>query len=216
MSDGKLVIGNRRYSSWSLRGWLLVRLAGPRRDGGRNPPRRRRHPGGAGCNRGGPGTLPGAWRRPHLGEPRDRRVLRRARAIPVAGRQGGKGTRPLHRGRDACGFSRFAPGDAVQRLPRVSPASGRNPDSLADIARVEEIWAETRAAWGGGGPYLFGAGFGAADAMFAPVVGRFLTYEPELSAESLAYCEAVRTHPLVDEWYRGAADEPGGLATGEV
>ena len=51
---------------------------------------------------------------------------------------------------------------------------------------------ETRARFGGGGPFLFGAGFTLADAMYAPVVARFLTYRPELSADSDAYCAAVR------------------------
>jgi glutathione S-transferase len=88
----------------------------------------------------------------------------------------------------------------------VFPGAGRNAESLVDIARIETIWAEALAA--SGGLYLFGGDFGAADAMYAPVVGRFLTYGPELSEVSIAYCNAVRSHRLVDEWYRGAADEP--------
>ena len=44
--------------------------------------------------------------------------------------------------------------------------------------------------------------------MFAPVVARFLTYQPELTADTRAYCEAVRAHPLVAAWYDGAAAEP--------
>ncbi len=207
MSDGKLVIGNRRYSSWSLRGWLLVRLAGldvtevviPLAGGVTL----------AVLDATPAGLVPylehgGAriWESLAIAEycaehapslwPADKVARALARSIAAEMHAGFRGLR-LAMPFNAC---------------RAFPGVGRNPDSLADIARVEEIWAETRAAWGGGGPYLFGAGFGAADAMFAPVVGRFLTYEPELSAESLAYCEAVRTHPLVDEWYRGAADEP--------
>ncbi len=85
---------------------------------------------------------------------------------------------------------------------------GQNPESLADIARIETLWAETRAEFGAGGPYLFGADFNAADAMYAPVVARLLTYAPPLSAASKAYCEAVRAHPLVAEWYEIAAKEP--------
>ena len=85
---------------------------------------------------------------------------------------------------------------------------GRTPEALADIARVEAIWADTRARFGGGGPYLFGAAFGAADAMYAPVVARFLTWAPEISAASRAYVDAVRAHPLVDAWYRAALAEP--------
>jgi len=78
--------------------------------------------------------------------------------------------------------------------------------ALADIARVDAIWREALAA--SGGPFLFGGTFGNADAMYAPVVCRFLTYRPELSAPAAAYCAAVRAHPLLDEWYDLAAQEP--------
>ena len=65
-----------------------------------------------------------------------------------------------------------------------------------------------RARFGRGGPFLFGAAFSAADAMFAPVVTRFLTWQPPLSAETQAYCQAVRAHELVARWYADAAAEP--------
>jgi glutathione S-transferase len=70
------------------------------------------------------------------------------------------------------------------------------------------LWAETRARFGAGGPFLFGTTFGVADVMFAPVVARFLSWKPDVSAETAAYCAAVRAHPLVAEWYDGAAAEP--------
>lgn len=92
------------------------------------------------------------------------------------------------------------------RLDRAG--MGQTPEALADIARIEALWAETRAAFGADGPYLFGAVFNAADAMFAPVVTRFLTYQPLLTPQSEAYCAAVRQHPLVAEWYEIAAGEP--------
>ena len=85
---------------------------------------------------------------------------------------------------------------------------GRTPAALADIARIEALWADTRARFGAGGDFLFGAAFTAADAMYAPVVARFLTWQPELSAASRAYCAAVRAHPLVAAWYDAAAREP--------
>jgi glutathione S-transferase len=93
-------------------------------------------------------------------------------------------------------------------LMRTVPGKGRTPGALADIARVDALWRDTRARFGAGGPYLFGAVFGNADAMFAPVVARFLTYRPDLSPEAQAYCDAVRAHPLVAEWYDAAAKEP--------
>jgi glutathione S-transferase len=89
---------------------------------------------------------------------------------------------------------------------RTFPGLGRTPEALADIARIEALWAEALAAHGG--PFLFGASFGAADAMYAPVVTRFLTWQPALSATSRAYVAAVRAHPLMERWYAEAAAEP--------
>jgi glutathione S-transferase len=91
-------------------------------------------------------------------------------------------------------------------LGRTFPGLGRTPDCLADIARVEAIWAEALVAHGG--PFLFGREFGLADVMYAPVVARFLTWQPELTATSRAYCDAVRAYPLVARWYMEAAAEP--------
>ena len=93
-------------------------------------------------------------------------------------------------------------------LGRDFAGRGRTPGALADIARIETIWRATHDRFGVGGPFLFGAQFGAADAMYAPVVARFLTYAPELTALTRAYCDAVRSHHLVDAWYRAAAAEP--------
>jgi glutathione S-transferase len=93
-------------------------------------------------------------------------------------------------------------------LGRDFAGLGRTLGALQDIARIEALWADTRARFGGGGPFLFGARFGAADAMFAPVVARFLGWGPEVSAETSGYCAAVRRHPLVEEWYDEASREP--------
>ena len=89
-----------------------------------------------------------------------------------------------------------------------APGHGQTPDTMRDIARIEHIWRETRAAYAPQGPYLFGATFTNADAMFAPVTTRFLTYRPPIAPDSRAYCDAVRAHPLVDRWYADAAAEP--------
>jgi glutathione S-transferase len=74
----------------------------------------------------------------------------------------------------------------------------------ADIARIETIWREARHAT----RFLYSDAFGAADAMYAPVVARFLSYLPALSPDSHAYCQAVREHPLMAEWYEAASREP--------
>lgn len=91
-------------------------------------------------------------------------------------------------------------------LGRSFPGLRRTPEALADIARIEALWAECLAAHGG--PFLFGRDFGLADAIYAPIVTRFLTWQPEISATSRAYCDAVRAHPLVARWYADAAAEP--------
>jgi glutathione S-transferase len=93
-------------------------------------------------------------------------------------------------------------------LGRDYSGFGRTPGALADIVRIEALWANTKARFGDGGPFLFGGRFGAADAMFAPVVARFLGWGAEVSAATSGYCAVVRSHPLVAEWYDGAAREP--------
>lgn len=76
--------------------------------------------------------------------------------------------------------------------------------AAADIARVQEIWSE--ALKSSGGPFLFGA-FSIADAMYAPVCGRFQTYGVPLSAELQAYCDRILALPAMKEWYAGAERE---------
>ncbi len=79
-------------------------------------------------------------------------------------------------------------------------------ETLADIARIEAMWANARAKHGQGGPFLFGA-FSAADAMYAPVVCRFDIYQPQLSAATRAYIDAVMATPAWKKWMAGAAAE---------
>ncbi len=74
----------------------------------------------------------------------------------------------------------------------------------ADVARIDAIWSECRARFGAGGPFLYGA-FGAADAMYAPVVWRFHTYAVEVSAAARAYMGAVMALPAVARMARGRA-----------
>jgi glutathione S-transferase len=205
MAEGRLVIGTRRYSSWSLRGWLAVRLAGldveevviPVVRGG-TPAIKQATPAG---------TVPylehrGAriWESLAIAEycaeiepalwPAERVARAWARAAASEMHAGFRALReamPMNLGGTAAG-------------------AGRTPGALADIARIDALWSEALAA--SGGPYLFGARFGNADVMYAPVVCRFLRYRPVLSAAAERYCAAVRAHPLVEEWYGLAAAEP--------
>ncbi len=208
MSDGTLCIGNKRYSSWSMRGWLAVRLA--KLDVAEILIRFvRPGPTPAIADRSPTGLVPylehkGAkiWESLAICDycaeidsslwPADRIARAHARSISAEMHAGFRDLRMamwMNLGRD------FSP-------------HGRTPGALADIARIETLWAETRSRFGAGGPFLFGATFGAADAMYAPVVARFLGWKPELTAASKAYCDAVRAHPLVAEWYEQAMAEP--------
>lgn len=205
MAEGRLVIGTKRYSSWSLRGWLMVRMAGLDVDevvvplvGGVTQAIRAISPNGLVPYLEHRGAK--LWESIAIAEycaessramwPADRVARAHARSIAAE----------MHAGFRALRIA------MPMNLGRSFPGRGRTPESLADIARVEAIWAEALAAHGG--PFLFGKAFTIPDAMFAPVVTRFLTWQPELSAVSRGYCEAVRASPLVDQWYRDAAAEP--------
>lgn len=208
MPDGRLYIGNRRYSSWSMRGWLAVQLAGLKVEEvlihfsrpGPTPAIGALSPNGlvpylehAGASVWESLAVceycaelePSLW-------PVERIARAHARAISAEMHAGFVGLRQsmwMNLGRDFSGL-------------------GRTPQALADIARIETMWAETRQRFGRGGPYLFGHAFTVADAMYAPVVARFLTWRPQLRPATLAYCSAVRAHPLVSAWYDAAAAEP--------
>jgi glutathione S-transferase len=208
MSEGTLYIGHRRYSSWSLRGWLAVKLAGLDVDiqvirferpgptlaiaaispNGLVPVLE--HQGAkvweslAICDYCAE-FAPGLW-------PADRVARAHARSIAAEMHAGFRGLRSamwMNLGRDFTGL-------------------GRTEEALADISRIESMWADTRARFGTGGPFLFGADFTAADVMYAPVVARFLGWKPDISKWTAAYCEAMRAHPLMVEWYDAAAQEP--------
>ena len=79
----------------------------------------------------------------------------------------------------------------------------------ADIDRIVAIWSECLAAYGG--PYLFGESLTMADAMYAPVVTRFLTYDVRLNRECAAYCRTIMKWPAMVEWVADAKAEPAEL-----
>ena len=207
MADGTLYLGTRRYSSWSMRGWLLVALAGLDVDERVIPLGEH---GTAELAAISPtGLVPylehrdlAIWDSMAIAEycaelnpilwPLDRPGRTRARVIAAEMHSGFRGLRSA----------------MPMNLTRHAPGGGQTADALADLKRIEALWRETRAQFGGGGPYLFGATFNAADAIFAPIVTRLLTYGPPIAADTAAYCHAVRQQPHVSAWYDAAATEP--------
>ena len=80
-------------------------------------------------------------------------------------------------------------------------------DVLDNVRRIDTLWTDCRARFGAAGPFLFGA-FGAADAMYAPVVSRFHTYAVEVGEPARAYMAAVMALPAWAEWREAALQEP--------
>jgi glutathione S-transferase len=76
----------------------------------------------------------------------------------------------------------------------------------ADIDRILSIWRECLSSTKG--PFLFGKRPGMADAMFAPVVTRFLTYDVKLDSDCAAYCKDIMALPPMQDWIEGAKAEP--------
>ncbi len=207
MADGTLILGTRRYSSWSMRGWLLVALAGLDVEERVIPLGENGTPGLAALSPSG--LVPylehrglAIWDSLAIAEycaelnpvlwPLDRPARTRARVISAEMHSGFRGLRSA----------------MPMNLTRQVPGGGRTAEAMADLARIETLWRDTRAQFGAGGPYLFGAVFNAADAMYAPIVTRLLTYVPPMAADTAAYCQAVRHQPHVAAWYAGAAAEP--------
>ncbi len=94
---------------------------------------------------------------------------------------------------------------------RAPKAIAIPPEVRADVDRIEALWADARARFGQGGPFLFGA-FSAADAMYAPVVNRFHAYAIPVRPESRAYMDAVMALPGWQAWIAGGEAEPWHVA----
>ena len=194
-----LVIGNKNYSSWSLRPWLAMKVLGIAFDEVRIP---LYQPGSKerilGYSKAGkvPILRDGdtvvwdslaileylAERHPQLW-PADRAERARARSVSAE----------MH-----SGFAKLREHMSMNARKHY-PGKGRTPESMADVARIDEIWSQAK------GPFLFGA-FGAADAMYAPVVLRFRTYGVEVRKKS--YMDAMLDLPAMREWIEAAEREP--------
>jgi glutathione S-transferase len=84
-----------------------------------------------------------------------------------------------------------------------------------DIVRILTLWAEARARFGKGGPFLFGT-FCAADIFYAPIVGRFITYGIPMPGFAVTYMEAVWEHEWLQDWIAAAENEEWVIEQWEV
>ena len=200
-----LVIGTKRYSSWSLRPWLAARMAGVDFDEVlitlRQPDTKaeilKHSPSGK-----VPCLLHGSlaiWDSlaicEYLAElhptlwPESREARAIARAVSAE----------MHSGfpnlRNACSMDMCV----------TTPLAEIPPEVAAEVARIQALWNDCQARFGAraGGPFLFGR-FSIADAMFAPVVSRFTTFAIDLDAGARAYCDAVWSLPPMQEWKQAA------------
>jgi glutathione S-transferase len=198
----KLVIGNKNYSSWSMRPWLALRASNiafeeifiPLYTGDADKKRilSFTHSGKVPALIDGDVTI---WDSlaiiEYLAErfpqarlwPEERADRAHARSISAE----------MHSGfaalRNECGMNLHRPVGAI----------ALSADARADIARVQQIWSECRERHGKSGPFLFGS-FGGADAMFAPVVHRFRTYEIAVAPQVRRYMDAMMSLPAFAEW----------------
>lgn len=217
MADFTLIIGNKNYSSWSLRPWLVMKQLGLQfdevliplyRDDWRERLSQYSPSGLVPVLRHGDVLL---WESlaicDYLAElypnaelwPWDveARAIARSAACEMHG-----GFGPLRQ-------------NMPMNIRGVKPGKGRTPEVEKNIARILQIWEECRSEFGRGGEFLFGR-FGIADAMYAPVVTRFRTYGVELSGACADYARAVLTHPAMLEWEEAARGEPWIIAASEV
>ncbi len=207
-----IIIGNKSYSSWSLRGWLALKQSGLHFEEVVVPlynetwDERKKEAD----------LIPSAGKVPTLWD--GETVVWESLAI-------------IDYLADKVGRDRYWPKDDVARgmaramaaemhssyvnLRRECPMNMRahfkdvtiSEETRTDAIRILQLWAEARSRFGKEGPYLFGT-FSAADIMFAPVVSRFVTYGFTLPGFASIYADAIMTHPWMIAWIEAAEEEP--------
>jgi glutathione S-transferase len=213
MHDLTLVIGNKNYSSWSLRPWLALKQAGipfreqfiPIRGANWNAQIRDLSPSGK-----VPALIHGdvrVWDSlaicEYLAEcfpqkqlwPTSVAARAEARSVSAEMHSGFMGLRQ----------------NMFMNIRRRMPTRGRTPEALADIERILTIWNGCRARYASGGPFLFGT-FSIADAMYAPVALRFETYAVLTDGVAGDYARTLLALPALQEWVAAAHVEKDQLA----
>lgn len=209
MSGYRIVIGNKAYSSWSLRPWLALRHVGvpfaeeviPLYVDGSKAQILAHAPSGK-----VPVLLHGdvavwdslaiceylAERHPEAGLwPTDPAARALARSVSAE----------MHSGFTDLRRNLFMDLKTKHDVPE------RRAAAAADVARIQALWADCRSRFGSGGPFLFGR-FSIADAMYAPVCTRFETWGVAVSAEARTYMDAVLGLPAMRDWTDAARAEP--------
>ena len=208
MADFTLWVGNKNYSSWSLRGWLMCKLAGiaveevmVRLDPPDRTERIKPHSpsGRVPALKAGELTI---WDSLAIGEYLAERFPARKMWPSDAP------ARAIARAVSAEMHSSFQAlrSQLPMNMHRDRPPIPYKADAQADIDRILDLWRDCRARFGGGGPYLFGS-LSIADAMFAPVVSRFTSYRVKLDGNASAYCEAIWEWPALEAWRDAALQE---------
>jgi len=207
----RLFIGNKAYSSWSLRGWLAVKQSGLKFEEIVAPlyddswAKRRLTADFAPSNGKVPilwdGDIP-VWESlaiiDYLADkvgadrywPADPAARALARSIAAEMHAGYQPLRQQH----------------MMNLRHIYAPEPLTPEVTENVQRITSLWDQARERFGQGGDYLFGS-FGAADMMFAPVVTRFRTYSIALPSVASDYCDAVMAHPFLQKWTAGADAE---------
>ena len=213
----KLIIGNKNYSSWSMRPWIAMKVAGI-------PFEEIVISLDAADFKARVGAVSGAGKVPvlidndvHVWEslaileylaekfpktglwPADSAARAHARVV----------ANEMHAG--------FLPLRRLLPMNMWRPVIKRylTPEAALNVQRIEAIWKECRTRFGKAEPFLFG-GFGAADAMYAPVVSRLHTYAVEVDAGTRAYMDTVMALSAWSEWRAAGINEPWVLAEDEV
>jgi glutathione S-transferase len=208
----KLILGNRAYSSWSMRGWLAVKHSGEefeelvvpifdeawekRREGDEFAPSL--------------GKVPILW-------DGDCVVWDSLAIVEFLADRYGKETY-WPQDESACGMARSMAAemhsgfanlrrDLPMNVRKTFPFKPLSEEVRNEIERILQLWAQARARFAGSGPFLFGD-WCATDMMYAPVVTRFITYSVPLPPFAELYMKAVLSHPHVIEWIDKAQDEP--------
>jgi glutathione S-transferase len=215
-----LVIGNKNYSSWSMRAWVALRAAGiafrerllkfESRDWSEQIGRL--SPSGLVpvLWEGAPGAGFATWD--------TLAIIERAHELFPGHGVWPADPRARARARSLCaemhgGFRALRSAMPMNVRGRY-PGKGMNAEVAADIGRIGTLWTQARAEFGQGGAFLFGA-FSAADAFYAPVATRFNTYGVALAGAAQEYLGALLAAPAVREWCEAGARETEVVAADE-